>query len=36
LLNLFDILKQWFLTFTDTLNPYVVFQPYVEPHFCPI
>jgi len=29
-------LDQWFLTFTNTPNPYVVFQAFVEPHFCPI
>jgi len=27
---------QWFLTFTNTPNPYVVFQGFVEPQFCPI
>jgi len=30
------LLNQWFLTFTNTLNPYMVFQAFVEPHFCPI
>jgi len=29
-------LEQWFLTFTNPSNPYVVFQAFVEPHFCPI
>jgi len=24
---------QWFLTFTNTLNPYVVFQAFIEPIF---
>jgi len=31
-----QLLSQWFLTFTNTPNPYVVFQTFVEPHFCPI
>jgi len=26
-------LCQWFLTFTNTPNPYVVFQAFAEPHF---
>jgi len=29
-------LKQWFLIITNTPNPYVVFQDFVEPNFCPI
>jgi len=29
-------LEQWFLTFTNTPNPYVVFQALVEPHCCQI
>jgi len=31
-------LAQWSLnlTFTNTPNPYVVIQAFVEPHFCPI
>jgi len=26
-------LNQWFLTFTNTPNPYVVFQAFVDTHF---
>jgi len=29
-------LDQWFLIFTNTANPYVVFQAFVKPHFCPL
>ena len=29
-------IEQWFLTFTNTPNPYVVFQAYVESRFSPI
>jgi len=29
-------LNQWFLNFTNAWNPYVVFQAFIEPHFCPI
>jgi len=29
-------LNQWFLTFAKMQNPYVIFQAFVESHFCPI
>jgi len=28
------VIEQWFLTFTNTTKPYVIFQAFVEPHFC--
>jgi len=34
--NFVDNLNQWFLTFTSAPNPYVVFQAFVKPQFCPI
>jgi len=27
------LLQQWFLTFANMPNPYVVFQVFVKPHF---
>ena len=29
-------LGRWFLNFTNMPKPYVVFQAFVEPHFCSI